>query len=455
VRSRASILALLIAASCGSAPEPAVNVTASNGAVGTTAPTASGTPPPPTTGAAGAPALPPPLPPLIVAAPFPPSNAPATSPLPPTPATFPPATVPGPSPATVATTPSPAAAAPATFPPAAAPATVPPVAAPATLSPGVAPAPSAPVVIVTSLAGAPRALADGANADTRPRGTLISPLRGASGLGATPELVVRVSCPGVDICPQDLPTTANLLAERIRFVDGAGEATPVVPDEKGTPLPADGGISATQYMQGFTPSRPLAPDVLYAVDLTSDDRAVLTFEDASAEETAAAADTRQAAAAQQIRVFSGSRPLPVEIRLSSPRDVPVAVARLRFSEPVIAGSLVGSVAMNGASGALLPSCPRAPGAIDCADPSSSVLSDVFDLVLATPVPLSELQGGRLSVARIVHGGGRSVGEAATMAGNPLAPTSDALTVSLDASMWLPCGANDDLTCFRGPAARWP
>jgi hypothetical protein len=296
----------------------------------------------------------------------------------------------------------------------------------------------------------------GRNADDlRPRGVLLSPLRGASGLGTTPELVVVVSCPGVDVCPLDAATMATLLAPRIRLVDGEGVVTPVVPNPKGTPMPTPGGNSATRYPQTFVPAKPLDANTLYALDLASDERAVLVFGDATPEETAAALDARQAAAVQRMRVFSGSRPLPVEVQVSTASGAPVTSARVRFSEPVAVGSLVGNVALTDAAGAVVPSCPSAPPATACAEPSSSSLSDVADLVFATPVSLADLRGGGLSVARTVHGSGRTIGEAAALAGRALEPASGDVTLPLDETQWIACGPTDELACFRDPSARWP
>jgi hypothetical protein len=317
-------------------------------------------------------------------------------------------------------------------------------------SPAAAAAPGA-----AAAAGAAGASPAGGPTDVRLRAKLLSPLRATSGLGATPELVVAVSCPGVSICPLDFPATAKVLAPRIRFVDANGGVTAVVPDPKGTPLPTPGGVSATEYLQGFVPEAALAPDALYALDLTSDDRAVLTFTDASPEETSAAEDTQQAAAAQRIRVFSGSRPLPVEVQVASAGESPVASARVRFSEPVAAGSLVGGIAVIDRHGAVLPSCPWVPPAKACADPSSAQLSDVVDLVFSTPVAPADLAGGSLTVARAVHGGGRTVAEAAALAGRVLDPASDSLTLTLDQTMWVACGAKGEDSCFRDPMARWP
>jgi hypothetical protein len=280
-------------------------------------------------------------------------------------------------------------------------------------------------------------------------------LRGASGLGTVPELVVRVSCPGVDLCPLDPPAMAKLLGPRLRFVDGNGVVTPVVPDPKGTPLPAPDGAVAQRYLQGFLPSKPLEADTLYAIDLTSDERAVLVFGDASPDETAAAVDARQAAAAQRMRVFSGSRPLPVEIQVSNASDAPVTSARVRFSEPVAVGSLVGNVTVTDAAGTVRPACPAAPTTTACADPSSAQLTDVAELVFTSPVSLADLRGGRLSVARTVHGTGRTIGEAAALAGRPLDPASADVTLPLDETQWLACGATGAVACFRDPLARGP
>ena len=274
-------------------------------------------------------------------------------------------------------------------------------------------------------------------------------MRGASGLGAAPRLIFSISCPNVDICPSDPPTTAALLAARIRLLDGNGAVTGVVPDPNGTPMPGPVVGTMTDYNQAFVAANALAPDSAYTIALTSDAQAVLGFIDESLDDATASLNTVQTAITQGVRVFSGSRPLPVELQATSAK--PVTSVRVRFSEPIAIGSLVGSIAVIGAAGSALPSCPWAASMNTCANASTAQISDLVDIVFATPVSLSDLQGGSLSLAGMIHGAGRTLGEAAAMLGRALDPATGALTFPLTATMWFPCA--NDVACFRDATAR--
>jgi hypothetical protein len=132
---------------------------------------------------------------------------------------------------------------------------------------------------------------------------------------------------------------------------------------------------------------------------------------------------------------------------------PLTSVRVRFSERVTAASLVGNIAMFDPHGATLPSCLRAALMNACADADSSQISDSFDLVFPAPVSLSDLEGGSLSVAGAVHGGGRTTGEAAAMIGRVLDPATGALAMPLDATRWFSCDSSNDVICFREETAR--
>jgi hypothetical protein len=262
-------------------------------------------------------------------------------------------------------------------------------------------------------------------------------------------LIFAISCPNVDICPSDPPTTAALLSARIRLLDGNGAVTGVVPDPNGTPMPGPVVGTMTDYEQAFVVANALAPDSAYTIALTSDTQAVLGFIDESFDDATASLNRQQTAITQGVRVFSGSRPLPVELQATSAK--PVTSVRVRFSEPIAVGSLVGSLAVIGAAGAALPSCPWAASMNTCANASTAQISDLVDVVFATPVSLSDLQGGSLSLAGMIHGAGRTLGEAAAMLGRPLDPATGALTLPLTATTWFPCA--NDLVCFRDVTAR--
>ena len=289
----------------------------------------------------------------------------------------------------------------------------------------------------------------GGGADIRPRAALLTPLRGASSLGTAPRLIFDISCPNVDICPSDPPTTAALVAARIRLLDGNGAVTVVVPDPNGTPVPGPVVGAMTEYKQAFVAGQPLAPDSTYTIALTSDAQAVLGFIDESMDDATASLNTLQTAITQGVRVFSGSRPLPVELQATSAK--PVTSVRVRFSEPVAVGSLVGNIAVVAAAGSALPSCPWAAAMNTCANASTAQITDLVDIAFATPVSLSDLQGGSLSLAGMIHGAGRTLGEAAAMLGRTLDPATGALTMPPTATMWFPCA--NDVACFRDVTAR--
>jgi hypothetical protein len=250
-----------------------------------------------------------------------------------------------------------------------------------------------------------------------------------------------------------VPGTATTIASKIRFVDAGGTPAPVVRDGTVPLTNGPAGSSLTQYMLGFVPPATLAVDGTYTIALTSDRDAVLGFIDETFDEAAAALDTTQTAVTQFIRVFSGSRPLPVEVQATNGTAKPLTSVRVRFSETVAASSLAEHVSIVDQHGATLPSCVWAPLVNACADATTSQVSDVFDLVLTTPASLSELEGGSLSVSGLVRGNGRTIGEAAALVGRTLDPATGALIVSLDAASWFLCDSSGDQVCFRDQTAR--
>ena len=261
-----------------------------------------------------------------------------------------------------------------------------------------------------------------------------------------------MSCPNVDICAADPPTTARLLAGKIHLVDASSAVTAVLPDPRGTPVA--GPVTATRYMQAFLPAQPLAPDTLYALDLTSDADAVVGVGAQVARGAEGTTVNPQAApVTEPITVFSGSRPLPVEIRAVDVSTKPLTYLRVRFSEPVVAGSVVGGVVFLDPRGATLPSCPWSPATNACTEAGAPQLSDIVDFVFPKPLAMSDLVGGRLAVSGAIHGDGRTLGEAATMVRRTVDAARDTMTVPLDATAWFSCGANGDDVCFRDPTAR--
>jgi hypothetical protein len=206
-----------------------------------------------------------------------------------------------------------------------------------------------------------------------------------------------------------------------------------------------------QYMLAFVPSGALSPDSGYDVEVISDSEAVLGFTDATIADETASLGSQQTRVTQRIAVFSGSRPLPVELQVAVGK--PIISVRLRFSEPVSIGSLVGNVVILGASGTPIPSCPWAPLMNACADATSQQVSYLFDFVFPSPVALSDLEGGSLSVSGTICGSSRTIAEAAGLVGRALDPTTGNLVLPLDATTRLTCGTRDDLLCFRDQTAR--